>query len=293
MVFFATYSGSGLSGLPCGRPIRELLEGERHHDVACLLDARGEAHVAVERDRGLAQDLADLAPPRRCGCAPCAAGVCPRSAPPREPPARRAGTPCCRCRASCRRRPARGPSAARRRTRYCRSPSPWRRRAGRSASRAPRAATASGRCWRSTARRWRSPRSCRSAPWRSPSRPGRRPSARARGSRPRSRAKANSAIAMTRPKNQSAFQNAVFMNSPLSLAARGPRIRPQGGIWVPTSYMAVAAPSRAQVDRRAPAVQPGELEQLRGDDEILHRHPLRLEQRHLPGRWCAPAGCRR
>ena len=126
---------AGLSGLPGGGEYETFSNTIGSDHVVGLLHARGEQHVAVQRDRGLVQDLADLADfaGRTVGRMACAAGVCPPmgATPGTSCAAAWAGRPCCRSRASSRRRRGPDPSAARRRTRCCRSPSPWRRRAGR------------------------------------------------------------------------------------------------------------------------------------------------------------------
>src|SRR3954469_9556819 len=92
---------------------------------------------------------------------------------------------------------------------------------------------------------------------------------------PDMRAKPKRATTTTRPKNQSAFQNAVFMNSPLS-SPRAP------------SYMGGATESPSQVELRSHAARPGEPGELGGDDQVLDRHALRLEERSLFGR--GPSG---
>src|SRR3954462_15381688 len=88
-------------------------------------------------------------------------------------------------------------------------------------------------------------------------------------------AKAKTTTVMTRPKNQSAFQNAVFMNSPLSSPLR-------------PSYRGGPPESPSQVELGADAARPGELQELGGDHQVLDRHALRLEKRSLFG-GC-PAG---
>src|SRR5512140_3134835 len=76
--------------------------------------------------------------------------------------------------------------------------------------------------------------------------------------KPETRAKPKSASAMTRPRNQSAFQNAVFIAGP--------------------SYRRRPRASPAHVNLRARAFLPRELRQLGGDDEVLDRHALGFEE---------------
>src|SRR6476469_2929449 len=85
--------------------------------------------------------------------------------------------------------------------------------------------------------------------------------------KPDVRAKPKSTSVMTSPRNQSAFQNAVFMNPPLSVGI----LRRSASEFYVFSY----------------TLRAGELGQLRGDDEVLDRHALRLEKRSLFGTGAA------
>src|SRR5687768_6729987 len=96
------------------------------------------------------------------------------------------------------------------------------------------------------------------------------------------RAAPKSTTAMTRPRNQSAFQNADFMDPPEG--RRGPFSRRS---ILPRRPRGV---SPADIDFLAHALRPREGDQLGGDDEVLHRHPLRLEQGDLLAGGAAGAG---
>src|SRR5258708_31513926 len=92
------------------------------------------------------------------------------------------------------------------------------------------------------------------------------------------RAKPKRTMAMTRPKNQSAFQKAVFMNSPCALVARDGR---QWTVAMTPYYMGIWARSRPHVDLDAESPLARQARQVRGDDEVLDRHSLRLQERYL------------
>src|SRR5205809_6309170 len=80
---------------------------------------------------------------------------------------------------------------------------------------------------------------------------------------------------MTRPKNQSAFQNALFMTPPRVLMAS-------------PSYRDAPEISASDIHRLAHAGRAGALEKLGADHEVLDRHALGFEERDLLG-GC-PAG---
>src|ERR1043165_6557886 len=95
--------------------------------------------------------------------------------------------------------------------------------------------------------------------------------------KPEARANPNRAMAMTRPRNQSAFQKAVFMSSPGFPAARGngPAVSDA------PSYQGRAGVSPADIDLLPHALGAGETRELRVDDQVLHRHALGFEERDL------------
>src|SRR5512142_1869809 len=114
------------------------------------------------------------------------------------------------------------------------------------------------------------------------------------GMNPAVRANPKSTTAMTRPKNQSAFQNAVFIASPWSRAFSW-GARPVDLSRGRPSYrgaMAVARRSPAAADLRSGTLPPREPHQVRGDDEVLDRHALRFEEGDLVARGAAGTNAR-
>src|SRR4051812_3724289 len=101
--------------------------------------------------------------------------------------------------------------------------------------------------------------------------PGMNAEVRARPSRP---------MAITTPRNPSVFQNAVFMALPWLAAAALPRRAAELQCVAP-SYRDRPAESASQLEPGAEPPIGGHFQEMGGDDEVLHRHALGLEERDL------------
>src|SRR5690348_9157992 len=110
------------------------------------------------------------------------------------------------------------------------------------------------------------------------------------GMNPEVRARPSRATAMTTPRNQSAFQNAVFMALPCSPRAPFPRRPPVELVCVAPSYRDTPPESASQVERTTQAPIGGQFEEMGGDRQVLDRHALRLEERDLVGSAAPRAG---